>query len=113
MTIRGLLETLALVLCLTMSALAAEAPRAFVQHCVSCHASDGSGRKTPALGQVPDLRSKKISSLTDDQLYNAIALGDKHQAYAHSFLRLGLSESEIKQIVRYIRELQASQKSRT
>ena len=88
MTIRDNLETVALILCLTFSAFATEAPQVYVHHCVSCHASDGSGRKTPALGQVPDLRSKPIASLTDEQLYKAIAYGNGHQAYAHSFQRL-------------------------
>lgn len=108
----GVLEILAPLLFLTAGTFAAEAPAAYSKHCVSCHAADGSGRKTAALGQVPDLRSKPISSLTDEQLYNAIARGDRHQAYPHSFQRLGLSESDLGQIVRYIRELQSSRKSR-
>ena len=113
MTIRGILETVPLVFCLTISTFAAEAPPAYAHHCVACHASDGGGRKTPALGQVPDLRSKPIASLTDEQIYNAIAYGNGYQAYAHSFQRLGLTESELQQIVRYIRDLQAHRKSRT
>ncbi len=112
MTFRGILGFVMLVLCLTVSAVAVEAPQVYVKHCVSCHAADGRGRKTAALGQIPDLRSKQISSLTDEQLYNAIARGDRHQAYPHSFLRLGLPESDLRQIVRYIRELQGPRKSR-
>ena len=113
MTIRGILEAVALISCLTISGFATEAPRVYVHHCVSCHGSDGSGRKTPALGQVPDLRSKRIASLTDEQLYNTIAYGNGHQAYAHSFQRLGLADSELRQTVRYIRDMQAHRKSQT
>ena len=48
MTIRGILEAVALISCLTISGFATEAPQVYVHHCVSCHGSDGSGRKTPA-----------------------------------------------------------------
>ncbi len=95
-----------LVLLLAGSAVGAEPPAAYVKHCEVCHGADGSGRKTPALGQVPDFRSKKIVALNDDQLYDAIATGTKHQAYAHSFRQIGVSDEELKDLVRYIRELQ-------
>lgn len=108
MKTRNIFLAVALVLCLTLNALAAEPPQAYVNSCSSCHGSNGSGRKTSALGQIPDLRSRKISSLTDDQLYDAIATGNRHQSYAHSFLRLGLSESDLRKIVRYIRDLQGN-----
>ncbi len=100
------IRIVSLVLVLSAMCAALEAPPAYTKHCVSCHGTDGSGRKTPALGKVPDLRSKQIAALSDDQLYDAIAHGSGHQAYAHSFLRLGVSEQELKDIVHYIRTLQ-------
>ena len=85
---------------------ALDPPVAYIKHCASCHAVDGRGRDSSAIGKIPDLRSKAISNLSDDQLFDAIARGDVHRAYAHSFLHLGVSESELRGIVKYVRALQ-------
>jgi len=81
-------------------------PVAYVKHCASCHAADGSGRASSAIGKIPDLRSKTIVSLSDEQLFNAIARGDVHQAYAHSFLNQGVSEPDLRGIAKYVRAIQ-------
>ena len=86
---------------------AIDPPPAYIKHCISCHATDGSGRASSAIGKIPDLRSKKIVSLSDQELFNAIARGDRHQAYAHSFLNQGVSESELRGIERYVRSIQS------
>jgi hypothetical protein len=87
--------------------LALDPPPAYVKHCASCHAGDGSGRVSSAIGRIPDLRSKAIASLSDEQLFDAIARGDIHKAYAHSFLNLGVSESELRGIEMYVRAIQS------
>jgi mono/diheme cytochrome c family protein len=89
------------------AALALDPPPAYVKHCASCHATDGSGRASSAIGKIPDLRSKTIVSLSDEQLFDAIARGDLHQAYAHSFLNQGVSESELRGIAKYVRAIQS------
>jgi mono/diheme cytochrome c family protein len=88
-------------------ALALDPPPAYVKHCVACHGADGSGRASTAIGKIPDLRSKAIASLSDEKLFDAIARGDAHKAYAHSFLNLGVSESELRGIEKYVRAIQS------
>ncbi|HXJ86919.1 MAG TPA: cytochrome c [Candidatus Binatia bacterium] len=87
-------------------ALALDPPPAYVKHCAACHAADGTGRESSAIGKIPDLRSKTIVSLSDDQLFNAIARGNVHKSYAHSFLNQGVSEPELRGIARYVRAIQ-------
>lgn len=88
-------------------ALAIDPPPPYVKHCISCHAADGSGRASSAIGKIPDLRSKTIVRLSDQELFDAIARGNRHQAYAHSFLNQGVSESELRGIERYVRSIQS------
>jgi mono/diheme cytochrome c family protein len=87
-------------------ALALDPPPAYVKHCLSCHSADGSGRASSAIGKIPDLRSKTIVGLSDQELFDAIARGNRHQAYAHSFLNQGVSESELRGIEKYVRSIQ-------
>ncbi len=89
-------------------AVALDPPPAYVKHCVSCHAVDGSGRASSAIGKIPDLRSKAIVSLSDQELFEAIARGNGHQAYAHSFLNQGVPESELRGIEKYVRAIQSA-----
>jgi len=89
-------------------ALALDPPPAYVKHCAPCHSADGSGRASSAIGKIPDLRSKTIASLSDAELFNAIARGDVHKAYAHSFLNQGVPESDLRGIAKYVRALQSS-----
>ena len=113
MTIRGILEAVALISCLTISGFATEAPRSMSTTVYPVTGLMEAAARHLLSGQVPDLRSKRIASLTDEQLYNTIAYGNGHQAYAHSFQRLGLADSELRQTVRYIRDMQAHRKSQT
>jgi mono/diheme cytochrome c family protein len=87
--------------------LALDPSPAYVKHCAACHAPDGSGRVSSAIGKIPDLRSREIVSLSDDELFNAIARGNVHKSYAHSFLNQGVSESELRGIARYVRAIQS------
>ncbi len=88
-------------------AFALDPPPAYIKHCASCHAADGSGRAASAIGKIPDLRSKTIVSLSDQELFSAIAHGDRHQSYAHSFLNQGVSETELRGIAKYVRAIQS------
>jgi mono/diheme cytochrome c family protein len=81
--------------------------------CVSCHGKDGAG-KTPA-GQrfkVQDLRSPAVQNLSDIKLYDAIATGTstKSKEYPHAFLARGLTKSEIRSVVAFVRTLKKSRK---
>lgn len=87
--------------------LALDPPAAYVKHCAACHGADGSGRASSAIGRIPDLRAKAIVSLSDEELFNAIARGNVHKSYAHSFLHQGVSESELRGIVKFVRAVQS------
>jgi len=85
---------------------AADAPAVYEKNCASCHGADGHGRHSDALkAEIPDLRSKKVQDLTDEQLYDGIAKGTRHKEYAHGFLYRGLKEKDIRELVKYIRTL--------
>jgi len=78
----------------------------FKRKCASCHSDDGSGKTVVSKKvNVPDLRSKEIRSMSDDNLYEMIATGAKPREYPHAFLCKGLKESEISDIVQYIKTL--------
>jgi len=47
---------------------------------------------------VPDLRSKRIKQMSDDDLYAATSEGKGHKSYPHAFLHKGLKESQIRVI---------------
>ena len=99
---------IALSLCgMAVRALAQQgAAASYNGKCASCHGDDGSGRTAASKKvNVPDLRSKEIRSLSDDNLYETIANGTKPKEYPHAFLCKGLEESEIRDIVQYIKTL--------
>ena len=96
-----------LVLGYSTVALALDPPPAYVKHCVSSAESMIEDRASTAIGKIPDLRSQAIASLSDEKLFDAIARGDTHKAYAHSFLNLGVSESELRGIEKYVRAIQS------
>lgn len=88
-----------------------EAPAAFSVYCVNCHGEDGHGNSKAALkSAIPDLHSQTVQELSDSEMYDTIALGKKHREYPHAFLRRGLNEKEIHELVKYIRSM-APQKS--
>jgi mono/diheme cytochrome c family protein len=100
----ALLE-LAFVLILSVGA-SAQAEQKYQAQCSSCHGMDGSG-STPAGKKMgaADLRSQEVQSLSDQELFNTIAYGFKHKQYPHAFLRRGLTEKQVADIVVYIRKL--------
>jgi len=78
--------------------------RLYSEKCVKCHADDGGGQ-TPAATKmkVPDLRSKRVQQMSDEDLYAATAQGKGHESYPHAFLHKGLTEQQIRDLVKYIR----------
>jgi len=83
----------------------------YSEKCASCHADDGSGHTAAAARmKVSDLRSKRIKQMTDDVLYAATAEGKTHQSYPHAFLHAGLTEPQIRDLIKYIRTFSNNQK---
>jgi mono/diheme cytochrome c family protein len=78
----------------------------YKEKCAVCHGTNGAG-KTDAQKKmhVPDLRSKQIRSMSDTELYETIAKGTKHKEYQHTFLYTGLTDADIRAIVKYIRTM--------
>jgi len=76
----------------------------YAEKCAGCHAADGSGHTTAASRlAVPDLRSKRVKQMSDDDLYAATAQGKGHKAYPHAFLHTGLTELQIRHLISYLR----------
>ena len=96
--------------CTTLSGMSAAQNALYSEKCASCHAADGSGHAPAATKMtVPDLRSKRIKQMSDDDLYAATAQGKGHKSYPHAFLHKGLSESQIRDLIKYIRTFSANQ----
>ena len=56
----------------------AEARKQYVDHCLICHAEDGSGKTKLSAGlspEVPDLRAQHIQNLTDGEMFYIIKNG--------------------------------------
>lgn len=86
------------------SSAAKDSKDLYSEKCASCHAADGSGHTAAtAKMKVPDLRSKRIKQMSDDELYTATAEGKSHEEYPHGFLHLGLTEEQIHDLIKYIR----------
>ena len=83
---------------------AQSAEQLYTEKCGNCHAADGSGH-TPAASKMtmPDLRSKRVQQMSDEELYTATAEGTKHRSYPHAFLHTGLTEQQIRDLIKYIR----------
>lgn len=79
-----------------------DAEKNYKAKCALCHAPDGSGATTPgkAMG-VPDFRSPDVQKESDEALTEAISKGkNKMPKYADK-----LKDSEIKDLIAYMREL--------
>jgi len=55
--------------------------------------------------KVANLRSDEVQKQSDNQLFDSIARGTRHKEYPHAFKYRGLSDSQIRKLVAYIREL--------
>lgn len=78
--------------CAAVSGMSAaqKAEQLFSEKCASCHAADGRGHTAAASKmKVPDLRSKSVQQMSDEDLYAATAEGKHHKSYPHAFLHEG------------------------
>jgi cytochrome c553 len=98
------------VFCTVFSGVTAAHNFLYSEKCAGCHAADGSGHTTAGTKMtVPDLRSKHIKQMGDDDLYSATAQGKGHKSYPHAFLYTGLKEQQIRDLLRYIRTFSTNQ----
>jgi hypothetical protein len=67
---------------------------------------DGSA-STPAGKRLKaaDLRSKAVQDLSDEDIYKTIAYGVGHKNYPHAFVRRGLTQQQVADLVVFIRKL--------
>ena len=102
------LTTFLFLLALSATPLLArdEASALFNVYCSACHDSNGD-RKTVAGEKmaIPDLRSNAVQKLSDDDLFQRIGNGAKHKQYPHTFLKKGMSDTQLKQLIGYIRSM--------
>lgn len=79
-----------------------DTPALYKSKCAMCHAADGSGNTpTGKAMKVTDLRSEEVQKKTDAQLIEATTNGKgKMTAFKGK-----LTEAQIKDLVKYIREL--------
>jgi mono/diheme cytochrome c family protein len=82
----------------------------YTEKCATCHGLDGSGHTAAAAKMtVPDLRSKRVKEMSDEEIYTATAQGKGHKSYPHAFLHTGLTEKQIHDLVKYVRTFSGSQ----
>lgn len=107
------LKMFAFLLALTCAAVAQEPPAGYKKNCMSCHGVDGKANTTAGQKmKIPAFSSDVVQSLTDDQLFEAIANGLNHKQYPHAFARKGVSGLEIRENVRFIRACKPAKPSK-
>jgi cytochrome c6 len=93
---------LAVALMVPSAVHAQNAASTYKAKCAGCHGADGKGKTAPgkALG-VHDFTSDEVTRMSDADLINIVSVGkSKMPAYGKS-----LKDTEIKNLVAYIREL--------
>jgi mono/diheme cytochrome c family protein len=83
----------------SFAASADEGKKFFDSKCAVCHGADGAGK----IKGTPDLRSADVQKQSDDELAKFIAEGKGKPA--HAFAKKGLTDTQIKDLVAYIRTL--------
>ena len=95
----------------TMANAASEAESTYKARCANCHGEKGDGNGHAQMKIKPeDLRSEIVQKKSDEELYNAIALGVGHVEYPHAFSKRGLNPAQIQDLVGYIRTFAAASK---
>jgi len=85
---------------------AAETPALYTKQCANCHGADGRGKTAYAMKTpVPDLHSAAVQDMSDTDLYDTIARGNKHRNYPHAYLLRGMKDQDIRDLVAYIRTM--------
>jgi mono/diheme cytochrome c family protein len=88
---------------LAIPAPAEDAAALYKSKCAACHGPAGAGR-TAIKGS--NLLTREAKEATDEELAGAIASGGKTKQAAHAFEKKGVSGQQIRELVKYIRELQ-------
>lgn len=103
----SLLKLATLAIVLALPALAQDATEAlFKARCARCHGIDGSSKTAAGKKmEIPDLRSPKVQRLSDAELFEIIAHGKDHRNYPHVFSDMGLSDQQIKSLIKHLRTL--------
>lgn len=78
--------------------------------CASCHGVDGTPTDAGKNLGAADLKSAFVQDLTNEELFNSIARTDNHKAYAHAFIRRGMTSQQIYELVKYLRQMAAENK---
>jgi mono/diheme cytochrome c family protein len=110
--VRSVIFLIGLCLMIASTACAAnDAESTYKARCLSCHGANGDGNGHAKMKIKPeDLRSEAVQKKSDEELYNAIALGVGHVEYPHAFSQRGLSSKQIAEMVTYIRTFAATPK---
>ena len=74
--------------------------------CATCHGVDGAGKTNAekTFGGMPDLR-KAVLGKTDNQLFDTVGRGTDHRQYAHFFLKTGLTQGQVADVVAHLKKL--------
>jgi mono/diheme cytochrome c family protein len=109
------LAFLGIVLCcalLVPQGFAETTQEIYQAQCASCHGTDGTPTDAGKNLGATDLKSAFVQGLTNQELYNGIALADHHNGYAHAFARRGMTSQQIYELVKYLREMSTEYKRR-
>ena len=108
------LSFLAVALCCSLlpQLCLAQTEAVYQAQCASCHGSDGTPTDAGKNLGAADLKSAFVQDLTNEELFNSIARADNHTAYAHAFIRRGMTSQQIYELVKYLRQMAAENKRR-
>lgn len=99
-----LLTVVFFLLALTSGALG-QVDDLYQSQCASCHGPDGAPTAAGNRLGATDLKSRFVQNMTNEELFNSIALADSHKGYAHAFARRGLTDQQINGLVDCIRQM--------
>ncbi|HWH57646.1 MAG TPA: c-type cytochrome [Terriglobales bacterium] len=83
----------------------AQTEAVYQAQCASCHGTDGTPTDAGKNLGAADLKSAFVQDLTNEELFNGIARADNHTAYAHAFIRRGMTSQQIYELVKYLRQM--------
>jgi mono/diheme cytochrome c family protein len=90
----------------------AQTQAVYQAQCASCHGVDGTPTESGKNLGAADLKSAFVQDLTNEELFNSIARTDNHTAYAHAFLRRGMTSQQVYELMKYLRQLPGEYKRR-
>jgi mono/diheme cytochrome c family protein len=108
------LALLPALLCLLMlsSRSFAQPEDLYQGQCASCHATDGEPTEAGKRLGAADLKSPFVQGLTNEELFKSIAFADNHKGYPHAFIRRGMTDQEVYDLVSFVRQMAAQNKRR-